>query len=101
MCASSEKCHPTSVIKHVQKAEGFCRPGDSKSSLTRGLRRRRRSGSDSFELYLPASVLFDPEDLDELRLNTINPSFDMLYQQDCDAQRCLRSAPITLLRLPN
>ncbi len=29
---------------------------------------------------------FDPEDLEELRLNTINPSFELLYQQDCDAQ---------------
>jgi predicted phage terminase large subunit-like protein len=41
---------------------------------------RRRKG----ELLRPDA--FDPEDLDELRLNTINPTFDMLYQQDCDAQ---------------
>ncbi len=41
---------------------------------------RRRKG----ELLRPDA--FDPEDLDELRLNTLNPSFDMLFQQDCDAQ---------------
>jgi predicted phage terminase large subunit-like protein len=41
---------------------------------------RRRKGE------LLRSEAFDPEDLDELRRNTFNPSFDMLYQQDCDAQ---------------
>jgi predicted phage terminase large subunit-like protein len=40
----------------------------------------RRKG----ELLRPDS--FGPEDIEELRENSFNPSFDMLYQQDCDFQ---------------
>jgi predicted phage terminase large subunit-like protein len=41
---------------------------------------RRHQG----ELLRPES--FDPEDVDDLRKNLVNPSFEMLYQQDCDFQ---------------
>ena len=41
---------------------------------------RRRKG----ELLRPDA--FDPEDVDELRTNSFNPDFNMLYQQDCDSQ---------------
>jgi hypothetical protein len=40
----------------------------------------RREG----ELLRPDA--FDPEHIDELRLNCFNPSFDMLYQQDIDSR---------------
>jgi predicted phage terminase large subunit-like protein len=41
---------------------------------------RRRKG----ELLRPDA--FAPEDLDQLLADSFSPSFDMLYQQDCDAQ---------------
>jgi predicted phage terminase large subunit-like protein len=39
---------------------------------------RRRKG----DLLRPDA--FDPKDLDELRVNSFNPDFNMLYQQNCD-----------------
>jgi predicted phage terminase large subunit-like protein len=41
---------------------------------------RRHQG----ELLRPDA--FDPEDIEELRANSVSPDFDMLYQQDCDLQ---------------
>jgi hypothetical protein len=47
----------------------------------------RRTG----ELLRPDS--FGSEDIEELQANSFNPSFDMLYQQDCDFQALPDRAP--------
>jgi predicted phage terminase large subunit-like protein len=68
---------PQKVWKHVVLPMVGTR--DQTYQTTSGKWRRRKGA-----LLRPDA--FGPHDLDDLRANCFNPDFDMLYQQDCDAQ---------------
>jgi predicted phage terminase large subunit-like protein len=82
----AHRVHESDLSAHLQQEKGWKHvvlameaTEDQTYETTSGKWFRRKG-----ELLRPDA--FDPEHIDEWRLNCLNPSFDMLYQQDTDSR---------------